>query len=178
MMHMRYIFFFFVLFLGTCFSAAAQQIDALLMESAITKLQHAKEYTLQVADLMPADKYSFKPSQEEMSFGEQLLHLSANLGWLSSAYLGAGENPVTKADAKLQNKEEVRALVIKAYDYALETFRKFNPANLADTVKFFAGPMNKLQIITLINDHQTHHRGQVLVYLRLNGIAPPRYVGW
>jgi uncharacterized damage-inducible protein DinB len=38
--------------------------------------------------------------------------------------------------------------------------------------------MNKLQIINLINDHQTHHRAQLLVYLRLKGVKPPEYVGW
>ncbi|WP_374662973.1 DinB family protein [Parasegetibacter sp. NRK P23] len=38
--------------------------------------------------------------------------------------------------------------------------------------------MSKLQIINLLSDHQTHHRGQLLVYLRLCGLTPPKYVGW
>jgi uncharacterized damage-inducible protein DinB len=38
--------------------------------------------------------------------------------------------------------------------------------------------MNKLQILNLLNDHQTHHRAQLIVYLRINGIKPPDYVGW
>lgn len=41
-----------------------------------------------------------------------------------------------------------------------------------------AGRMSKLQFINLLNDHQTHHRGQMMVYLRLNGIQPPEYMGW
>ncbi len=127
---------------------------------------------------MPSDKYDFKPVKEERSFGEQLLHLASNLGWLTSSYLANEKNPVTATDMKLTNKDSIIAVLNKSYDYAIDVMQKFSPQHLADTVKFFAGPMNKLQIITLINDHQTHHRAQVLVYLRLNGIVPPEYVGW
>jgi len=35
-----------------------------------------------------------------------------------------------------------------------------------------------MQRPVLLNDHQTHHRGQLVVYLRLNGIKPPAYIGW
>lgn len=160
--------------------ANGQKIDSLYIKAALTKLTNAKEYTLKVANLMPEVNYSFKPTTGEMSFGEQLLHLSSNLGWLSSSYLRdkGEENPITKSDAKIQLKEEIIKVVNKAYDYAISTLQSFNPATLADPVTFFAGPMNKLQIINLINDHQTHHRAQMLVYLRLNEIKPPGYVGW
>lgn len=129
---------------------------------------------------MPEANYSFKPTTGEMSFGEQLIHLSSNLGWLSSSYLlvKGEENPVTKLDTKVQKKEEIIQVLNKVYDYAISTLQNFNPATLADPVTFFAGPMNKLQVINLINDHQTHHRAQMLVYLRLNEIKPPDYVGW
>ncbi len=38
--------------------------------------------------------------------------------------------------------------------------------------------MTERQIINLMNDHLTHHRAQAIVYLRLNGVMPPKYVGW
>lgn len=38
--------------------------------------------------------------------------------------------------------------------------------------------LNKIQFLNLIQDHQTHHRAQLLVYLRLNNLTPPRYSGW
>ena len=160
--------------------ADAQQIDSLFIRAALTKLEHAKEYTLKVANLMPEANYSFKPTTGEMSFGEQLIHLSSNLGWLSSSYLvdKKEENPVTKLDSKVKKKEEIIQVLNKVYDYSIRILQNFNPATLADLVTFFAGPMNKLQIINLINDHQTHHRAQMLVYLRLNEIKPPDYVGW
>ncbi len=160
------------------FSVQAQKNDSLFLSAAVTKLQHAKEYTLKVANLMPEEKYSFSPIQGEMNFGEQLLHLSSNIGWLCSSYLGASENPVKETDSKVHKKDEIISVLNKAYDYAIHSLLRFETAHLSDTIIFFAGPMNKLQIINLLNDHQTHHRAQILVYLRLNGIKPPDYVGW
>ncbi len=156
----------------------AQNNDALFLTAALTKLQHAKEYTLKTAEAMPGERYNFKPTPEEMSFGEQLLHLASNLGWLTSEYLSQAKNPVSKTDAQLKKKEDIIAVVGKTYDYAIEVLKQVKPEQLSDTVRFFAGPLNKLQILNLINDHQTHHRAQLLVYLRLNGIKPPDYIGW
>lgn len=160
------------------FSARAQRIDSLFLDAAIQKLENAKEYTLKMADLMPEDKYAFRATPVEMSFGEQLLHISSNMGWLCSSYLSSGENPVTKADAKLTQKKDIIAVLNRTYDFAINVLQHFDAAHLSDTVSFFAGPMNKLQIINLLSDHQAHHQGQIIVYLRLNGIKPPEYLGW
>lgn len=176
--YMKILSISFILILSISLSLRAQRIDSLFLEAAITKLQHSKEYTIKVANLMPEEKYLFKPTTSEMSFGEQLLHLSSNMGWLCSTYLNGSSNPITKADMELQKKEEIISVLNKSYDYAINILQRFKPANLADTVPFFAGPLNKLQIINILNDHQTHHRAQMIVYSRLNGIKPPDYVGW
>ena len=159
-------------------STSAQSTDNLFLNAAITKLRDAKEYTLKVAQLMPADKYSYKPVPTEMSFAEQLLHLAENLDWLSTSYLGNAKPMLTKEDKALKKKEDILPLLEKTYDFSLNILERFDAAHLADTVSFFAGPKTKLQIINLVNDHQTHHRAQMIVYLRLNGIKPPDYVGW
>ena len=159
-------------------STSAQSTDNLFLKAAITKLRDAKEYTLKVAQLMPADKYSYKPVPTEMSFAEQLLHLAENLDWLSTSYLGNAKPILTKEDKALKKKEDILSLLEKTYDSSLNILEHFDAAHLADTVSFFAGPKTKLQIINLVNDHQTHHRAQMIVYLRLNGIKPPDYVGW
>lgn len=142
------------------------------------KLKHAKDYTIRVAELMPEGKYTFKPTSDEMSFGEQLLHLSANMKWLSSSYLAKAESPVLKIDTPCAKKECIITNLAKTYDYAITILQKFDPVHLSDTVGFFAGTINKLQVINLLNDHQTHHRAQLLVYLRLNKLKPPEYIGW
>lgn len=168
----------FILFLFALNTATAQNIDTLFLNASISRLQNSKEYTLKVAKLMPEEKYGFKPVPDEMSFGEQLLHISANLNWLTASYITNIKVPATKAATQVQKKEEVIQVLNKTYDFAISALESFEASHLADTVSFFAGPKTKLQIINLISDHQTHHRAQLLVYLRLNGIKPPEYIGW
>lgn len=169
-----------ILIVGVLFATAcpAQNDGSLFLKSAIQKLKNSRDYTLKTAALMPAEKYDYKPSPEEMSFGAQLLHLCTNMGWLCTSFLGTEKNPVTTEDGKLQTKAEIQSVLIKTYAYAINTLEHFDKNKLAEPVTFFAGPMTRLQIINLLSDHQTHHRAQILVYLRLNGIKPPDYVGW
>ncbi len=175
---MRPAFIFFILFTFCSLASRSQGHDSLFMASAIDKLKNSKDYTLSMADTVPPDQYDFRPTPEAMTLGDQLLHLSANLGWLASAYLSEGENPVSESDKALRDKDSIRVVVARTYDHAISVLQKFDPKSLGDTVEFFAGPMTKMQVINLMSDHQTHHRGQLIVYLRLSGLTPPRYVGW
>ena len=145
------------------------------------KWSNAKTYTLALAGYMPAEKYGFRPVDGEMSFGEQLVHLSSNMVWLSSDYLSGAKPPHDRKEIEGyagKSKEEVLKVVEESLNYAASTLKNFNPNQLNESVKFFAGPMTKRQIIMLMNDHLTHHRAQAIVYLRLNEVLPPKYVGW
>lgn len=175
---MKIVFILSITFYCLTISLKAQPADSLFMQAALKKLEHAKVYTLTVAELMPGESYGFKPVPEEMSFARQLLHLSENLGWLTSSYLKQDQNPVSKKELTITRKDSVIRVVQRSYDYAILALKEFDSNKLSEQVNFFAGPMNKLQIINLINDHQTHHRAQLMVYLRLKGIKPPSYVGW
>lgn len=155
----------------------AQSVDSLFLNAAYKKLLSSKAYTIGVAELMPSTEYSFKPIAEEMTFGEQLLHLSKNLQRLSE-YLNNGQpNPVMNPTTGM-HKDSILNVLNQSYEHALKSLKQFPPDQLRDNVAFFAGPLTKLQIINLINDHQTHHRGQIIVYLRIKGIKPPPYRGW
>ena len=144
------------------------------------RLENSKKYTLDVAKAMPEAQYDYKPVADEMTFRGQLLHMAQNVSWLTSTHLTTKPNPITEAMLKdvTGSKESVEATVGKAFDYAIEAVRDFDPAHLDEPVKFFAGSLSKRQIMMLINDHQAHHRGQLVVYLRMNNVKPPAYVGW
>jgi len=76
------------------------------------------------------------------------------------------------------SRKWVHAKAGDAYDIGLRAQGAVATAQLDRQVKFFAGPMTIRQILLLLHDHQSHHLGQVIVYLRLKGIKPPDYVGW
>ena len=154
----------------------AQSNDSLQVQLS-RKWENAKTYTLKMADLMPAENYDFRAVAEVMSFKEQLLHIADNMKWLSSAFLFSQGNK-QGADTAKMDKATVMKYISDAYDQGLSVHHMLSQKQLDEVVPFFAGPMTRRQILILMHDHQTHHVGQMIVYLRLKGIKPPAYVGW
>ena len=112
-----------------------------------------------------------------MSFREQLLHIKGNIDWLGTTYFTV-EKFDEKKDEKTYSKEEIISMLEMSFDKVYNVIKYTKSENLKDKVEFFAGPKTKLQILNLLQDHVTHHRGQLIVYLNLNEIKPPSYVGW
>ncbi len=169
-----------LILLSTSLATFGQSQNLHLLELQ-QKWANATTYTMALAESMPANKYDFRPVEGEMSFGEQLVHLSSNMVWLCSDYLTDQKPPRSRKDIgdyAHKSKAEVMEVLRESLDYAGTTLKNFEPKQFDDTVKFFTGPMSKRQIINLMDDHLTHHRAQCIVYLRLNGIMPPGYVGW
>ena len=167
--------FALILFISP-FKTSAQSSDSLVAQLA-RKWENAKVYALDMAELMPEEFYDFKPVPEEMSFREQLLHIVQNMQWLSTSYLFEDKNKTGK-DAKPKDKASVIKMLNNAYNIGLNAHKNISTKQLNEIVPFFAGPMSRRQILILMHDHQTHHVGQLIVYLRLKGIKPPDYVGW
>ena len=161
-----------LLFISTFAVAQNTATDAFL-----EKWNNSKNYLLEVANAMPEELYDYKPTEREMSFGEQLIHIKGNLEWLSTAYF-TDTAYVKVKDENRYSKAETIDLLQKSFDAVYEIIKKTEPKLLDSKVAFFAGPKTKLQILNLLQDHVTHHRGQLLVYLNLNNIQPPTYVGW
>lgn len=146
-------------------------------EAFLEKWDNSKNYLLEVAKAMPEELYDYKPTEKQMSFGQQLVHIKENMEWLSNAYFTDVEYVKAK-DENHYSKEETIAVLEKSFDAVYEIIKNSEPELLDSKVEFFAGPKTKLQILNLLQDHVTHHRGQLLVYLNLNDIKPPKYVGW
>lgn len=141
------------------------------------KWKNAKAYTLEVAEAMPADLYDYKPDPEARTFKEQLLHMISNMMWLSNSYLDGEKYDNDLKDTHLSKSEVIEMLHI-TFDMSQKAVDEFPEERLGEVVKFFAGPKERQQIMMLMTDHMTHHRGQILVYLKMNQIKAPRYRGW
>lgn len=158
--------------------AQGQNSDAYI-SVMVERLEHAKKYSLDMAHAMPEENYLYKPTETEMSFGKQLIHMAQNIEMICIRYLKVTNHSYdTKLIVPETAKELVVARLSNAFDLAISTVKNLHPASLSDEVDFFAGKKNKMQMVNLLNDHQAHHRGQLVVYLRLNAIAPPAYIGW
>jgi uncharacterized damage-inducible protein DinB len=150
----------------------AQSVDELVKD-----WERAKAYTKEYLDAMPEAGYSLKPTPEMRSFAEQMLHLTdANYGFAAAASgekspVGFGESEKT-AD---KSKANVTKLVMAGYDFMIAAIKKMTPAQFAETTKLFNRfDMTKGAVLEKCFEHQTHHRGQTTVYIRLAKGTPPQ----
>lgn len=146
-------------------------------EAFLEKWENSKNYLIEIAEAMPEEFYNFKPTERQMSFKEQLLHIKGNMEWLSKSYFTEIKYEKGKPNLDM-NKAEIIIELEKGFDNVIQIIEKTPDEDLIETVDFFAGPKSKLQILNLMQDHVTHHRGQLIVYLNLNEIDPPKYSGW
>ncbi len=168
------------LYLLLCFiscSALAQQQT--VKDAFLEKWSNSQDYLISVAEAMPEEKYNFKPTERQMDFANQLLHIRENMLWLGTTYFS--ETPFDRQSLRAsvpQGKKATIAALNKAFDTVYAFAKATSDEDLKTTINFFAGPKSKLQILNLLQDHVTHHRAQLIVYLNINAIEPPGYVGW
>ena len=147
------------------------------IEEIVKEWERAKAYTKEFLDAMPESGYALKPTPEMRSFAEQMLHLTdANYGFASAASgekspVGFGESE--KATDK--SKANVTKLVMAGYDFVINSIKKMTPPQLGETIKLFDRfDLTKGTALSKVFEHQTHHRGQTTVYLRLAKVTPPK----
>ena len=148
-------------------------------EAFLEKWNNSKEYLLEIAEAMPEDRFDFKPTEREMDFGSQLLHIRGNMEWLGTTYFT--DKAFDKASLSKdipEGKKAIIAALKTSFEKVYAFIENTSDGDLGSTVDFFAGPKSRLQILNLLQDHVSHHRGQLIVYLNLNEITPPRYIGW
>ena len=146
-------------------------------EAFLEKWENSKNYLIEIAETMPEELYDFKPTERQMSFKEQLMHIKGNMEWLSYSYFTEIKYEKENLNMDMSKAETIIELE-KSFDNVIQIIEKTPDEDLTERVDFFAGPKSKLQILNLMQDHVTHHRGQLIVYLNLNEVNPPKYIGW
>ncbi|WP_020526645.1 DinB family protein [Flexithrix dorotheae] len=170
------LFLIFIFFIAS--QLAYGQRDDYFSRQYVPMWQRAMEYTLEVAEAMPEEYYNYRPKPEMLSFSQQMTHLVKNLYWLNSTYVKGEVNPLKDDDLEGKTKEEIEKLLEDAFDYVLQTAMAIQDKESRAPVKFAGEIMNKERIFYLMRDHMSHHRGQCIIYLRMNNIRPPLYRGW
>jgi uncharacterized damage-inducible protein DinB len=147
------------------------RIDALVREWT-----RARDYTKEYLDAMPDDGINFKPTAEIRSFAEQMLHLSnANYNFAARAF--GVTNPMQgkrlEQLEELKTKSALTKTVIDSYDFMINTIKAQTDAKLDEQIAFAGMNRPKSAVLAASFEHQTHHRGQTTIYLRMKGVKPP-----
>jgi len=167
-------FIVLLILLSTFFSQEKKQSE--FSKSFLPLWERSSRYTLEVAMAFAPDDFGFKPTREVRSFGEQLEHIAKNLYWLNSTYILEEENP--GKDLAPQTTSEIITVLARSIDYVTLSLNKLTNEELDKKVVFKNTELTKRDIFYLMRDHMTHHRGQLIVYLRLRNVLPPEYFGW
>lgn len=140
--------------------------------------ERAKTYTVDYLNTMPADKYSFKAVDSIRSFAQQMLHLAqGNLFLMSNATdqqtpSWLSSDPEHRITA--QKKDSVMYYVTSSYDYCINAVKSLDVNKWGEKKKIFAYEETRFALMNKTFEHQTHHRGQTTIYIRLLGIRPPQ----
>jgi uncharacterized damage-inducible protein DinB len=140
----------------------------------------SKHFTLDVAGAMPAESYDFKPNPEEMTFGEQLVHIAVGNAFRFQQI--AGVQPPFAIDLSKTpptDKQSAIKMLAESFDYVIAVLPQITPEQLKRTWhipswKGRSDPDGRAMVINMFV-HTAHHRAQCEVYLRAKGIKPPDY---
>lgn len=141
----------------------------------VEEWQRAKAYTKEYLDAMPADGFTFKPTPEIRSFAQQMLHL-ADANYFFASKASGKSSPLGQGSAEksiAQTKDATTKAVMDSYDFAIGALQGLSIAQAQETQKFANKDFTRLGLFGKAFEHQTHHRGQTTVYLRLKGVKPP-----
>ena len=166
------ILIFFCNTVGIAQTVAPDSVKAQLIKD----WERAKTYTAEYLAAMPADKYTAKPVEGIRSFAEQMLHLAQGSIGLSAN--GTGKTRIfpgynMEKSATAQSKDSVSYYVNASYDFAIDGIKAMDANQLGELVK--RGNLNESRLSWIMKgfEHQTHHRGQCTIYIRLQGVTPP-----
>jgi hypothetical protein len=137
-------------------------------------VQQSKNLTAS-AELMPADKYGYHPTEAQMTFGKLVVHIVQTNTFICS---GIGNTPASADIMKMSDtepKDTLVAAIKQSFSYCTDALAKVTDAQLGDEVSMMGrrtGQSRAAAMVTITNDWADHY-STAASYLRLNGILPP-----
>ena len=136
--------------------------------------RRASQNMVAAADDMPVEKLGFKPTPDQMTFGEILAHEAESNETLCAALAGGTQTPTESAAGAAASKEALIARLRASFETCGGVVAKVTESALGDSVPFFGGrKATKARAAIALAQDWADHYAQAAMYLRLNGILPP-----
>jgi hypothetical protein len=136
-------------------------------------LPRSRNNTLGAIGAMPADKFSYKPTPDQMSFAHLVVHI---IGFNNALCAKAADIAEPKVEEVKENdaKDKLLAAATASYDFCSEALGKMDDSKLGDSIELFGGRQAPRAMADLIlASGWADHYAAAAMYLRLNGILPP-----
>jgi hypothetical protein len=136
-------------------------------------LPRSQNNTVGAIEAMPADKFSYKPTPDQMTFAHLAVHI---IGFNNSFCAKAGDVPEPKVDEpkETDTKDQLVAAVKASYSFCSDALAKMDDSKLGDSIELFGGRQAPRAMAALIvASGWADHYASAAMYLRLNGVLPP-----
>ncbi len=125
------------------------------------------------AEAMPADKYSYKPTADQMTFGHLMTHIIESNNLFCSKVAAVPEPKVAEAKES-DGKDKLLTAVKASFDFCTDALGKADDVKLGETTEAFGGQqVTRARLALALAGSWADHYGAQAIYLRLNGITPP-----
>jgi uncharacterized damage-inducible protein DinB len=123
---------------------------------------------------MPAEKFGYKPTEQQMTFGHLVLHMVGSNNHLCSTIGDVPEVKPAVALTESDSKDKLVAALNASFEFCSTALAKVDDSKLGDEVELFGGRKGPraFALIALTNDWADHYSSAAM-YLRLNGLLPP-----
>ncbi|HKF25418.1 MAG TPA: hypothetical protein VKB24_05565 [Candidatus Acidoferrum sp.] len=159
-----------LLFTSTVLAQQKNPVSTVLQES----LPRQQKNLVAAAEEMPAEKYGFKPTEQQMEFGHLVLHVLQTNNFLCSKI---GDVPEVKAAVPLtesDGKDKLVAGLKASFDFCTTALGKVDDSKLADQVDLFGGRKGSRALaMFILAGSWADHYSEAAMYLRLSGLMPP-----
>ena len=125
------------------------------------------------AEVLEEALFSFRPTAEVRSMGELLAHIAgAQYTFCSTA--AAEDNPNSENfEETATTKAQIKAALEGGFAYCTDVYARMTDAIGAEMVSFFGDQMAKSGVLAFNSAHNYEHYGNLVTYMRLNGVVPP-----
>ena len=164
--------------MAVCFSATALAQEKNPVTSVVREILPRQQKNLVAAvEEMPADKFGFHPTEQQMTFGHLVLHIVESNNHLCSRI---GDLPEVKATNLKEDdgKDKLVEALKASFEFCSTALAKVDDSKLGDEIELFGGRKGPraFALIALTNDWADHYSSAAM-YLRLNGLLPPTAQG-
>ncbi|MEO7102073.1 MAG: DinB family protein [Gemmatimonadaceae bacterium] len=159
-------------------SPLSAQEQANPISSALkNSLKSSEKNLVAAAESMPADKYGYKPTPAQMSFGQLVIHVAGSNEFMCATIAGT-KAPQREKVTETSPKAVLVARIKQSFEYCSTTLAPVDDSKLGESVPFFGGRTISRggAMMDLVGDWSDHY-GASAIYLRLNGILPPTAKG-
>lgn len=153
--------------------SAAAQVKSPVATALKEGLPGRRDNTIAAVEAMPADKFNFKPTPDQMTFGHLVAHM-IEANYLLCGKAAAVTAPKIEESKETDGKDKLVAALKTSFEFCGDAFSKMDDSKLGEMTEGFGGhEMSRARFALAVAANWADHYAEASMYLRLNGLTPP-----